>query len=105
MVTKKITSKVIRPVAGRDLKEKTVERPVSEEGLAKSAKSNRVCWFCQNKSNPMYTDLVNLRRFLTDRVKIVAKERSGVCSKHQRMVAKNIKYARHLALLPFAPRV
>lgn len=69
------------------------------------ARSKRACAFCQGKSNPSYTDLSALRRFLTDRAKIVAKERSGVCSKHQRQVAKNIKYARHLALLPFVPKV
>ena len=68
-------------------------------------RSKRACAFCQGKSNPSYTDLSALRRFLTDRAKIVAKERSGVCSKHQRQVAKNIKYARHLALLPFVPKV
>lgn len=68
-------------------------------------RSKRACVFCQGKYNPSYTDLSALRRFLTDRAKIVAKERSGVCAKHQRQVAKNIKYARHLALLPFVPKV
>src|SRR3989344_1031444 len=65
----------------------------------------KVCFFCQNKSIPTYTDLVTLRRFLTDRAKILPKLRSGVCSKQQRAVTKNIKYARHLALLPFVPKV
>lgn len=69
------------------------------------APKERACFFCQNKTDPTYTDLEVLRRFLTDRVKIVPKERSGVCSKHQRAVTKNIKYARHLALLPFVPKV
>ena len=98
MVTKKITRKVIS-------KEKEVVRPVVEDKPLKSFRSKRVCLFCQNNITPTYTDLASLRRFLTDRAKIVEKERSGVCSKHKRAVARNIKYARHLALLPFVPKV
>jgi len=67
--------------------------------------SKKSCYFCQSKTSPAYTDLATLRKYLTDRAKIVAKLRSGVCSKHQRAVAKNIKYARHLDLLPFTPKV
>lgn len=63
------------------------------------------CSFCQSKTIPTYIDIASLRRYLTDRSKIVPKMRSGVCSKHQRAVSKNIKYARHLALLPFVPKV
>jgi len=67
--------------------------------------SKKRCLFCQQQSLPSYTDSETLKRFLTDRAKILGKERSGVCSKHQRAIAKNIKYARHLALLPFVPKV
>ena len=81
------------------------EITVVQETPLKEVRSKRVCHFCTSKTNPSYTELSSLRRFLTDRAKIVAKERSGVCSKHQRAVAKNIKYARHLALLPFVPKV
>ncbi len=116
MVTKrKITRKVISRLATskEEVKEKkiVVEQPVSEprataeEGYSNNRRSRRECLFCQNKSVPSYIDLVVLRRFLTDRAKIVAKERSGVCAKHQRGVTKNIKYARHLSLLPFVPKV
>ena len=80
------------------------QETVVEEGK-RELRVKKVCLFCQNKSTPTYTDLVTLRRFLTDRAKILPKLRSGVCSKHQRAVTKNIKYARHLALLPFVPKV
>lgn len=79
--------------------------PVAEEEPIKEARPKRFCLFCKHKITPTYTDIVTLRRFLTDRAKIYPKQRSGVCSKHQRAVAKNIKYARHLALLPFTPKV
>lgn len=66
----------------------------------------KVCFFCKSTDpalkNPIYTDVVTLRKFVTDRGKIVAKQRSGACSKHQRKIALNVKYARHLALLPFS---
>lgn len=71
----------------------------------KTAKSKRVCFFCQNKNLPSYTDMATLRRYLTDRAKIVPKLKSNLCSKHQRRVTKQIKYARHLSLLPFTPSV
>lgn len=102
MAEKKITRKVISKRA-TDLEEESV-KPVVEES-SKETKPKRGCLFCQSKSTPTYTDLVNLRRFLTDRAKILPRSRSGICSRHQRAIAKNIKYARHLALLPFVPKV
>lgn len=114
MATHKITRKVItpvKPVVKKEIKPIKVEAPVveevteSEESSRGAIRAKKVCTFCQNKITPSYTDIGVLRRFLTDRAKIVNKERSGVCSKHQRGVAKNIKYARHLALLPFVPKV
>lgn len=117
---KKITRKVITsklPIKAVDpdkigveaevvpVEAKKVVREEAEESKNSEVRTKRVCLFCQNKSNPTYTDLVTLRRFLTDRAKILAKMKSGVCSKHQRGVSKNIKYARHLSLLPFVPKV
>ncbi len=48
-----------------------------------------------------YKDADFLRRFLTDRGKIKARRKTGVCTRHQRQLAVAIKRARHLALLPF----
>ncbi|MBI4038131.1 30S ribosomal protein S18 [Candidatus Daviesbacteria bacterium] len=72
--------------------------------MAESTKS-KSCHFCDNKVKPIYTDAVTLRRFVSTRGKIVPKLRSGVCSKHQRALAREIKHARHLALLPFTLEV
>lgn len=57
------------------------------------------CYFCENKSIPDYKDTLILRRFITDRGKIVPASRSGVCSSHQRQLAKAIKKARYMGLL------
>lgn len=125
MAEKKITRKIIspskkdRPVDGKAPLERSVSKEVevpkeevvsSPRGEATSkagevGRAKKVCFFCQNKTKPTYTDIVVLRRYLTDRAKITARAKSSVCSRHQRDVAKQIKYARHLALLPFVPKV
>lgn len=64
---------------------------------------NASCPFCKAKVNPDYKDYDNLARYLSDRAKVLSKERSGICSKHQRRLTVAIKRARHLALLPFVP--
>jgi len=65
----------------------------------------KTCFFCDNNKQPNYVDSSALRKFMSDRSRINPKQRSGVCSKHQRTLTLNIKYARHLALLPFITRV
>ncbi len=111
VISKTITSKrVVKEVESNiDLKVVEEKRPIRtsevEVESEKNVRTKRVCTFCQNKSEPLYTDLVALKRFLTERAKIVPKLRSGVCSRHQRGVSKNIKYARHLSLLPFVPKI
>jgi len=62
------------------------------------------CFFCKPSTEPYFFDTSVLQRFLTQRGKIVPSSRNGLCAKHQKAVALNIKYARHLALLPFVSR-
>ncbi|MBU1000460.1 30S ribosomal protein S18 [Patescibacteria group bacterium] len=101
---KRIISKPTVSVKEKPVKEKEEAVEQTKE-LKKDGKSKRVCLFCQNKTNPLYTDMNVLRRFVTDRAKIVPKAKSNLCSKHQRIVTKQIKYARHLALLLFTPKI
>lgn len=75
----------------------------SKENGTKQTISKKVCYFCESGREPSYTDSVTLRKFMNDRIRIVSHLRSGVCSKHQRRLTKEIKHARHLALLPFIP--
>lgn len=70
-------------------------------GLKSAGRSKKVCFFCQSKTEPRYSDAASLRRYLSDRGRINPRGRSGACSKHQRRVSREIKRARHLALLPF----
>jgi small subunit ribosomal protein S18 len=59
------------------------------------------CFFCKFGTNPNYRDAENLEKFLSPRKKIVSREKSGVCAKHQRLLTKQMKYARYIALVPY----
>ena len=59
------------------------------------------CIFCKENRLPDYKEYLELGKYMTDRAKIMPKTRTGLCAKHQRRVAKQIKRARHLGLLPF----
>ena len=63
---------------------------------------SRVCNFCVDKVTRIdYKDHEMLRRYVTDRGKIQPRRQTGTCAKHQRALARAVKRARHVALLPF----
>ena len=63
---------------------------------------SRVCNFCVDKVTRIdYKDHDMLRRYVTDRGKIQPRRQTGTCAKHQRALARAVKRARHVALLPF----
>lgn len=63
----------------------------------------RICQFCADKSIVIdYKQIDLLRRYISEGGKIRPRRETGACAKHQRKVARAIKRARHLALLPFA---
>ncbi|CDZ23742.1 hypothetical protein CCDG5_0611 [[Clostridium] cellulosi] len=62
----------------------------------------KVCTFCVDKvENIDYKDIARLRRFLSERAKILPRRVTGTCAHHQRQLTVAIKRARHLALLPY----
>jgi len=62
----------------------------------------KVCSFCADKSSSIdYKDVNKLRKYVTERGKILPRRISGNCAKHQRELTVAIKRARNLALLPF----
>ena len=78
-------------------KEKT-ERPFR----ARKAKK-KVCQFCVDKVSDIdYKDVAKLRRYVSERAKILPRRITGTCAKHQRQLTSAIKRARHIALLPFS---
>ena len=62
----------------------------------------KVCSFCQDKVDYIdYKDVAKLRRYISERAKILPRRITGTCAKHQRQLTEAIKRARHIALLPF----
>lgn len=62
----------------------------------------KVCSFCVDKVEGIdYKDIAKLRRYTTERGKILPRRISGNCAKHQRQLTLAIKRARMMALLPF----
>jgi small subunit ribosomal protein S18 len=71
----------------------------------KIRKSSKPCPFCVKKAEPVYRDLESLAIGVSPKKRIVSRWTTGVCEKHQLRMARAIKRARHLALLPFVDRV
>lgn len=62
----------------------------------------RVCGFCVDKvENVDYKEAGKLKRFISERGKILPRRISGNCARHQRQLTVAIKRARNVALLPF----
>ncbi|HCY51678.1 MAG TPA: 30S ribosomal protein S18 [Clostridiales bacterium] len=79
-----------------------------EENKATTKKVNKriprrkVCAFCQNKVDTIdYKDIATLKKYVTEKGKILPRRMTGVCAKHQRVLANAVKRARIVDLLPF----
>ena len=88
----------------------TVQAPAAEvaaqpkEGkkFVKRIPRRKVCAFCQNKVDAIdYKDINTLKKYITEGGKILPRRMTGVCAKHQRVLAVAIKRARLVDLLPF----
>ena len=65
-------------------------------------KRRKVCSFCVDKITTIdYKDTAKLRRYLSERGKILPRRTTGTCAAHQRQLTVAIKRARHIALLPY----
>ncbi|MBE6893737.1 MAG: 30S ribosomal protein S18 [Ruminococcaceae bacterium] len=74
------------------------ERPMNRNRRSRK----RVCAFCADKIAEIdYKDVPRLRRFLSERGKIIPRRVTGTCARHQRQLTTAIKRARHLAFLPY----
>lgn len=72
------------------------ERPARRKGRKK------VCHFCVDRIEAIdYKDVVRLRKFISERAKILPRRVTGTCAGHQRELTVAIKRARHIALLPY----
>ena len=71
-------------------------------GRRRFTRRPRICQFCADKSLVIdYKKVDLMKRYVTEEGKIRARRETGACAKHQRAVARAVKQARHMALLPF----
>lgn len=78
------------------------DKPERENRRMGARRRKKVCIFCVDKvENIDYKDTSKLRRFISERAKILPRRVTGTCAHHQRDLTSAIKRARHLALLPF----
>ena len=79
------------------------ERPERDNRRGGRKGRKKVCGFCVDKVESIdYKDIARLRRYISERAKILPRRVTGTCAHHQRELTVAIKRARHLALLPFS---
>jgi len=78
------------------------DRPERAERPARRKGRRKVCNFCVDKIETIdYKDVARLRRYMSERAKILPRRVTGTCAHHQRELTVAIKRARQIALLPF----
>ncbi|HHV31110.1 30S ribosomal protein S18 [Caproiciproducens sp. LBM24188] len=83
--------------------ENKTDRPERDRRQGGRKGRKKVCSFCVDKVETIdYKDVAKLRRFISERAKILPRRVTGTCAHHQRELTTAIKRARHLALLPFS---
>jgi small subunit ribosomal protein S18 len=75
----------------RQMRRKSINRPTG-------------CYFTQTNTKPDYKEVLVLRRFISDRGKVLPQKYTGLTSKNQRLLAKEVKKARYMGLLQYTDR-
>ena len=87
--------------------EVVVDKAQEQQSVEKEYKKVRrvqkrkVCAFCTDKIAIDYKDVARLRKYITEKGKILPRRQTGACAKHQRELANAIKRARYMALIPY----
>ena len=69
----------------------------------RAKRKKKICNFCAEKSEFIdYKDVLKLRKYVSERSKILPRRITGTCAKHQRELTIAIKRARHIALIPYS---
>jgi len=85
-----------------DSREQRSDRGERPGGAMRMRKRKKVCAFCAEKLNDIdYKDIARLKKFLSERSKILPRRITGACSKHQKFLTTAVKRARHIALIPY----
>ncbi|GAE89702.1 30S ribosomal protein S18 [Acetivibrio straminisolvens] len=81
----------------KDMDKADVKTPIKIRRAKK-----KICAFCVDKVTEIdYKDVAKLKKYISERGKILPRRISGNCAKHQRQMTVAVKRARHIALLPY----
>ena len=73
-----------------------------DKNNAKTHQRRKVCQFCVDKATFVdYKDVAKLKKFTSERGKILPRRATGACAMHQRQLTEAIKRARQVALMPY----
>lgn len=101
------TEEVASPAVAETAKEAPAANAERKEYAPKAQRQNnrrrkKVCAFCAEKIEEIdYKDVARLRKYTSERAKILPRRITGTCAKHQRQLTTAIKRARQVALLPY----
>ena len=80
-----------------------MEKERTEKTFRSRKAKKKVCQFCADKVEHIdYKDVAHLRRYISERAKILPRRVTGTCAYHQRELTKAVKRARFVALLPYS---
>ena len=89
-------------MADIQIEEKVVANSGEKVFKKKRPSRRKVCAFCVEKSTGIdYKDVAKLRKYVTEKGKIVSRRQTGTCAKHQRELTTAVKRARTMAYLPY----
>lgn len=77
------------------------DKPDSKMKRGGSRRRKKVCVFCGENNTIDYKDTAKLRKYVSERGKILPRRVTGTCAKHQRAITVAVKRARHIALMPY----
>ena len=97
-------TEVIEQVAEAPVKEEVKVVTDKKKFFKHNKNKKKVCAFCEDKNCKFidYKDVNRLKKFVTEKGKIIPSRQTGTCSRHQRELTTAIKRARNIALLPFS---
>ena len=79
-----------------------MEKEMQKQPVRMNRKKKKVCVFCAEKvENIDYKDVAKLKKYVSERGKILPRRITGNCAKHQRALTVAIKRARHISLMPY----
>ncbi len=81
--------------------DKAAEAPMKRRGGAGIRRRKKVCVFCGKDNEISYKDTAKLKKYVSERGKILPRRVTGCCAKHQRAITVAVKRARHVALMPY----